>query len=222
MKDVNIEPSWKAVLTDYFETPSFQNVTKFVREAYQHTTVYPKPTDIFRAFWLTPFDRVRVVILGQDPYHGPNQAHGLCFSVSNGITPPPSLKNMYKEIESDLGIKKDFTHGNLEDWATQGVFLLNSILSVQAGAPASHRDKGWEAFTDHVIETISKEREHVVFMLWGKYAQSKSSLVDFTKHLILEAPHPSPFSADRGFFGCKHFSKCNEYLKKNGEKEIKW
>lgn len=220
--DVDIELGWKNVLKEYFESKSFKDLTDFVRKEYKSKTVYPKPKDIFKAFWLTPFNDVKVVILGQDPYHGPGQAHGLCFSVPEGMPLPPSLKNIYKEIESDLGIKKDFTNGNLENWAEQGVFLLNAILSVVARSPASHQNKGWEEFTDHIIKTISDEKDHVIFMLWGNFARSKKELIDSKKHLILESPHPSPFSADRGFFGCKHFSKCNEYLKDSKKGEIYW
>lgn len=222
MKEVQIESTWKQALADFWETDTWAQLSLFVREAYKNTTVYPKPNDIFKAFELTPFDQVKVVILGQDPYHGPGQAHGLCFSVADGITPPPSLKNIYKEIESDLGIKKDFESGNLEAWAKQGVFLLNAILSVEASKPASHRDKGWEEMTDLIIQKLSDEREGLVFMLWGKFAESKAGMIDFTKHLILTAPHPSPFSVHKGFFGCKHFSQCNEYLKKNGQEPIEW
>ena len=219
---INIEPEWHAALAPYFATEKFQQLADFVRQEYLSKTVYPKPENIFRAFYLTPFSKVKVVILGQDPYHGPGQAHGLCFSVPSGVKVPPSLQNIYKEIESDLGIKKDFQNGNLENWAKQGVFLLNAILSVVAHTPASHREKGWEDFTDQVIKTLSDRREHLVFILWGNYARGKKSLIDSSKHLILEAPHPSPFSAYSGFFGCRHFSKCNEYLKAHQIPEINW
>lgn len=222
MKDVKIEPEWKAVLKDYLESANFKGLADFARNEYKTKKVFPKPADVFRAFWLTPFSKVQVVILGQDPYHNVGQAHGLCFSVPDGQTPPPSLKNIYKEIETDLGIKKDPAKGNLEDWAKQGVFLLNAIMTVIAHAPASHRDKGWEEFTDTVIKTVSDKSEHVVFLLWGNFARSKKCLIDETKHLILEAPHPSPFSAYSGFFGCRHFSRCNAYLKAHGRKEISW
>lgn len=221
-KVVDIEPSWSKELGDYFETENFKKLSDFVRTEYTSKTVYPLPKNIFKAFWLTPFQNVRVVILGQDPYHGAGQAQGLSFSVPAGLKLPPSLQNMYKEIESDIGIKKDFTDGNLEAWASQGVFLLNAILTVVASAPASHQKHGWEEFTDTVIKKISEEREHVVFILWGKYAQSKKNLIDTDKHLVLVAPHPSPFSAHSGFFGCKHFSLCNDYLKKNNLKEVNW
>jgi uracil-DNA glycosylase len=221
-KKVDIEPSWHTKLISFFETDTFSTLTEFIRSEYQIKKVFPNPKDIFRAFLLTPFSEVKVVILGQDPYHGEGQAHGLCFSVQDGIPVPPSLQNIYKEIESDLGIKKDMKDGNLEPWARQGVFLLNAILTVVANSPASHKGKGWEVFTDTVIETISKEHEHVVFMLWGNYARGKKTLIDQSKHLVLEAPHPSPFSAHSGFFGCKHFSLCNEYLKKHNKESITW
>lgn len=221
-KKVEIEPEWAEALGGFFATEKFQQLAEYVREEYQTKTVYPKPADIFKAFWLTPFSQVKVVILGQDPYHGPGQAHGLCFSVPEGVSLPPSLQNIYKEIKSDLGIKKDFTNGNLEPWAKQGVFLLNAILTVVANSSASHKAKGWEEFTDTVIKTISDKKQGVVFILWGNYARSKKVLIDEKKHLVLEAPHPSPFSAYSGFFGCKHFSKCNDYLKTNGEQSIEW
>lgn len=222
MPNVNIEPQWKAVLQQYFELPEFEQLTDFVKSEYQAKTVYPKPEDIFKAFWQTPISQVKVVILGQDPYHGPNQAHGLSFSVQNGVTVPPSLKNIYKEIELEFGTKKDLTKGNLEAWANQGVFLLNSVLTVVANLPASHQGKGWEQFTDFVIQKLSNEKENVVFMLWGKFARSKKVLIDESKHLVLEAAHPSPFSAEKGFFGCGNFQKCNEYLEQNGLQKIEW
>lgn len=221
-KEVAIEPEWKAELGDFFASDTFEALSDFVRNEYQSKRVYPSLANIFKAFWLTPFSQVKVVILGQDPYHGAGQAHGLSFSVPEGVKVPPSLQNIYKEIEDDLGIKKDFTNGNLEGWAQQGVFLLNAILSVVASTPASHQGKGWEQFTDTVIKAISDNHEHIVFMLWGSFAKSKKVLIDMNKHLVLEAAHPSPFSAHSGFFGCKHFSKCNEYLKKYGKEEIKW
>lgn len=221
-KEVNIEPEWKEALQEFFATQTWQNLSKFIREEYKNKKVYPTPKDIFKAFTLTPFSKVKVVILGQDPYHGAGQAEGLCFSVPHGVPLPPSLQNIYKEIESDLKIKKDFKNGSLESWATQGVFLLNAILTVVASTPASHQGKGWEEFTDFIIKKISEEKEHIVFILWGNYARSKKALIDTSKHMVLESPHPSPFSAHSGFFGSKPFSKCNEYLKENGEKEIKW
>ena len=222
MNNISLEPEWKDALKDFWETEEFKKLEDFVREEYKNKKVFPRPEDIFRAFELTPFSKVRVVILGQDPYHNDGQAHGLSFSVPKGVTLPPSLKNIYKEIESDLGIKKDFTNGNLEPWAEQGVFLLNAILSVVAHMPASHQKVGWEACTDYVIKTISDKQEHVVFMLWGNFARSKKSLIDTNKHLVLEAPHPSPFSAYTGFLGCKHFSHCNKYLELYGNKGIDW
>lgn len=221
-KKVDIEPEWKEVLKGFFEKESFKSLADFVRNEYKKKKVYPKPTDIFRAFWLTPFSKVKVVILGQDPYHGAQQAEGLCFSVPPGVPLPPSLQNIYKEIESDTNIKKDFKDGSLVPWAEQGVFLLNAILTVVASTPASHQGKGWEEFTDFVIKTISERHKHVVFILWGNYARSKKVLIDSTKHLILEAPHPSPFSAYSGFFGSKHFSKCNAYLKQHGKRGVNW
>lgn len=222
MKEINMESSWQKVAQDFFDTDTWKKIAHTVRSLYQTKTIYPKPNDIFRAFWLTPFPKVRVVILGQDPYHGPGQAHGLAFSVPDNVALPPSLKNIYKEIENDTGMQKDFKKGNLESWAEQGVFLLNTILSVEANTPASHRDIGWEKFTDYVIQKISDDHKHIVFLLWGNYARSKKGLIDTQKHLVLESPHPSPFSAHSGFFGCKHFSQCNVYLKKHGKKEIFW
>lgn len=221
-KKVDIEPEWLKALGGVFSTKQFAELTDFVRSEYQTKKIFPKPADIFKAFWLTPFSQVKVVILGQDPYHGDGQAHGLCFSVPAEIRLPPSLQNIYKEIESDLGIKKDFTSGNLEPWAKQGVFLLNSILTVVAHNAASHRGRGWEYFTDAIIKTISDQRENVVFILWGNYARSKKNLIDGKKHLILEAPHPSPLSAYAGWWGSKHFSRCNEYLKEHGKEAIDW
>lgn len=219
---VKIEPSWAEQLAGYFDTEKFKSLSDFIRSEYLSKTVYPKPENIFKAFWLTPFSEVKVVILGQDPYHGAGQAHGLCFSVADGIKPPPSLVNIYKELEADLGIKKDFSSGNLEGWARQGVFLLNAILTVVASTPASHQKLGWEEFTDHVIKTISDRKENVVFVLWGNYARAKKVLIDQTKHLVIEAPHPSPFSAYSGFFGSKPFSQINLYLKQKGKAEINW
>ncbi len=219
---VTIEPGWQEVLKDYFTSENFKKLTEFIDEEYKNKEVFPVIKNIFRAFELTPFSKVKVVILGQDPYHDVGQAQGLCFSVPEGVKTPPSLKNIYKEIASDTGIKKDPAIGNLEDWSKQGVFLLNSILTVVAHTPASHKEKGWEEFTDTVIKTISDKGGHVVFILWGNYARSKKGLINESKHLILESPHPSPFSAHSGFFGCKHFSKCNKYLKKWGKGEIEW
>jgi len=219
--NVKIEQSWKQVLQEEFDKPYFEELTDFVKAEYQSKRVFPPPSDIFKAFDLCPFDQVKVVILGQDPYHGPNQAHGLCFSVNKDIPMPPSLQNIYKEISTDLGVAVP-SHGNLESWAHQGVFLLNATLTVIAGFAGSHQKKGWEIFTDEVIRLISEKKEHVVFMLWGAYAQDKEWMIDSKKHLILKAPHPSPLSAHRGFFGCRHFSQANEYLKAQGMKEIDW
>ena len=221
-RTIIVEPEWKEILKDFFERETFHTLTDFVRNEYTTRKVFPAQQNIFKAFELTPFSHVNVVILGQDPYHDDNQADGLCFSVNGEVSVPPSLKNIYKEIKSDIGIKKDFANGNLENWGKQGVFLLNAILTVVAHTPASHKGKGWEEFTDTVIKTISDKHEHVVFMLWGNYARNKKSLIDTSKHCVLEAPHPSPFSVHSGFFGCKHFSKCNEYLKNHGKKEIVW
>jgi uracil-DNA glycosylase len=184
-------------------------------------TIYPPGSLIFNAFNSTPFDKVKVVILGQDPYHGDGQAHGLCFSVQYGVKPPPSLVNIYKELKSDVGFEIP-AHGNLQKWTEQGVFLLNAMLTVEANQPASHQKKGWEEFTNAVIQKLSKERSGLIFMLWGNFAQQKAVLIDETKHTILKAAHPSPFSAYNGFFGCKHFSKTNEILKAKGEEEIDW
>lgn len=222
MPKVNIEKEWAAVLADYFETEKFKKLTDFVREEYKSKKIYPKPENLFSAFFLTPFSKVKVVILGQDPYHRPNQAHGLCFSVPRGVPVPPSLKNIYKEIEKDCGIRKDFNNGNLESWAGQGVFLFNAILSVVADKAASHQKIGWEDFSDMVIKTLSDKKDHLVFILWGNYARSKKNIIDEKKHLILEAPHPSPLSAYSGFFNSKHFSKCNYWLKARDKSEIKW
>jgi uracil-DNA glycosylase len=221
-KEVTIEESWKEKLKDFFETETFNTLISFIKDEYLSKKVFPAPRNLFKAFSLTPFPKVKVVILGQDPYHGDGQANGLSFSVPEGVPVPPSLKNIYKEIESDLGIKKDFSNGDLEQWASQGVLLLNAVLTVVASTPASHKGKGWEEFTDTVIKKISDEGEHVVFMLWGNFARGKRGLIDTTKHLVLEAPHPSPFSVHSGFFGCKHFSRCNEYLRKHEKEEIVW
>ncbi|MBO5863671.1 MAG: uracil-DNA glycosylase [Paludibacteraceae bacterium] len=219
--DVKIEESWKEVLKDEFEKPYFKILTDFVRKEYQTQTVYPPAKLIFNAFDLCPFDKVKVVIIGQDPYHGPGQAHGLCFSVNDGIDVPPSLVNIYKEIKEDLGIEPPAS-GNLERWAKQGVLLLNATLTVRARTAGSHQNKGWEEFTDRVIKELSEKRKDVVFMLWGSYAQKKGAIIDTKKHCVLTSVHPSPLSAYRGFLGCKHFSKANEYLKSKGLAEICW
>jgi uracil-DNA glycosylase len=209
---IRIQESWKEQLKDAFAVPGFKALTDFVREEYAKGPVYPAPKNIFRAFDLCPFDKVKVVILGQDPYHGPGQAQGLCFSVPTGFPLPPSLQNIFKELAEDLG-GSPRQNGDLSDWAEQGVLLLNATLTVRAGQAGSHQGKGWEAFTDAVIQKLSQEREGLVFLLWGAYAIKKSALIDGKKHLILTAPHPSPLSAYRGFLGCKHFSKVNAYLK---------
>lgn len=220
--DVKIEESWKHALKDEFEKDYFIKLTEFVRGEYlSGKTIYPEPKNIFNAFNLCPLDKVRVVIIGQDPYHEPGQAHGLCFSVQNGIDLPPSLVNIYKEIESDIG-HKSITHGDLTAWANQGVLLLNSTLSVQAHLAASHSGKGWETFTDAVIKVVAEHRKNVVYMLWGSFAQKKAEFVDSTQNLILKSAHPSPLSAYRGFFGNHHFSRANEYLIANGYKPIDW
>ncbi len=220
-KYIQIEASWKHVLSEEFEKPYFKELTEFVRGEYLSSAVYPKPRDVFRAFDACPFDKVKVVILGQDPYHGAGQANGLCFAVNPDIALPPSLKNIFKEIESDLGAKPN-EDGDLTRWAKQGVLLLNATLTVRANTPGSHQNKGWELFTDAAIRALSDAREHLVFILWGNYAKQKGAHIDRSKHLVLESAHPSPFSAHSGFFGNKHFSKTNDYLHKHGEGEIDW
>ncbi len=225
--DVKIEESWKKQISHLFETEYFQDVANFSKERYLSTTVYPKPKDIFRAFYETPFDKVKVVILGQDPYHNPNQAHGLCFSVPKGIKAPPSLSNIFKEICTELPdsascVMPENERVDLTRWAGQGVFLLNSTLTVEKNKPASHSGKGWEEFTDGVIQTLSDKKENLVFMLWGNFAKSKSVLIDNNKHLVLTSAHPSPFSAHYGFFGNNHFKRANEYLMLNGFDPIDW
>lgn len=219
--DVKIAISWKSQLEEEFQKPYFEQLIRFVKSEYQAHTVYPPGKEIFRAFDECDFANVKVVILGQDPYHGPGQANGLCFSVHEGVRVPPSLVNIFKEIKTDLG-KPVPASGELERWAEQGVLLLNATLTVRAASPGSHQNKGWETFTDAVIKKISDEKQHVVFLLWGAYAQKKGEVIDRAKHLVLMSAHPSPFSADRGFFGCKHFSKANAYLKSKGLKEIDW
>lgn len=220
--NVQIEPGWKDVLQNEFTKPYFQQVAGYLKiEKAQGKVIYPPGSLIFNAFDKTPFDKVRVVILGQDPYHGAGQAHGLCFSVQNGVPPPPSLVNIYKELNSDLGIPIPTT-GNLTKWASQGVFLLNASLTVRAGEPMSHAKIGWATFTDAVIKTISIKKEGVVFLLWGKFAQDKQVLIDETRHHVLKAAHPSPLSAHNGFFGCRHFSKTNNFLVKQVLDPIDW
>jgi len=219
--DVKIEQSWKTRLQNEFEKEYFINLTNFVKKEFNLYTVYPPGRLIFNAFDKCPFENVRVVILGQDPYHGPGQAHGLCFSVKDGIAFPPSLINIYKEINNDLDTSLPDS-GNLERWAEQGVLLLNATLTVRAGQAGSHQNKGWELFTDEIVRLVAKEKNNVVFILWGSYAQRKGETIDRTKHLVLESPHPSPLSASRGFFGNKHFSKANKYLEEHGMKTVKW
>jgi uracil-DNA glycosylase len=225
METQKIEPkineSWKNVLIEEFNLPYFYSLRNFLIEEKKQFTVYPPGNQIFSAFDITPFNSVKVVILGQDPYHGKGQAHGLCFSVPPGITPPPSLVNIFKEIQNDLGIPMP-SHGNLENWARQGVLLLNATLTVRANQPGSHQNKGWEMFTDQVIRTLSRDESGLVFLLWGKFAQAKEYLIDSKKHFILKAAHPSPYSASSGFFGCRHFSKTNEILRGQGKDEINW
>jgi uracil-DNA glycosylase len=216
-----IEESWKEVLASEFANSYFMELKEFLTEEKAKYTVYPPGSKIFNAFQLTPFNQVKVVILGQDPYHGPGQAHGLCFSVPQGIVPPPSLVNIFKEIEKDLGIPIP-SGGNLEKWALQGVLLLNATLTVRANQPGSHQKRGWETFTHAVISKLSEKRVGLIFLLWGKFAQEKESLIDINKHYVLKAAHPSPFSAYNGFFGCRHFSKANEILRKHGLDEINW
>lgn len=219
--DVKIEDSWKEALSEEFEKPYFAELTNFVRSEYKTRQIFPPGKEIFNAFNLCSFNDVKVVIIGQDPYHGPGQAHGLCFSVLDGVDFPPSLRNIFKEINSDMGtpIPKS---GNLTRWAEQGVFLLNATLTVRAHTAGSHQKKGWETFTDAVIKTIANKKEHVVFLLWGAYAQRKAELIDRSKHFILESVHPSPLSASRGFFGNHHFSLTNKYLSEKGKEPIKW
>ena len=218
---VKIEESWQKVLQDEFEKDYFKELISFVKQEYKDQQVYPPGKQIFHAFKECPFDKVEVVILGQDPYHGAGQANGLAFSVNEGIRTPPSLRNIFKEIKDDLG-KEIPNSGNLERWAEQGVLLLNATLTVRANNAGSHQHKGWETFTDAVIKKVSDLKENVVFMLWGAYAQKKGVIIDDTKHLVLKAAHPSPFAADKGFFGTRHFSKANAYLRAHGIKEIDW
>lgn len=219
--EVNIEDSWKRRLQPEFDKPYFYNLTNFVKEEYSKHTIYPPGKFIFHAFNTCPFDKVKVVIIGQDPYHEPGQYYGLYFSVLDGVPFPPSLLNIFKEIENDLG-KPMPKSGRLERWADQGVLLINAILTVRAHQAGSHRGKGWEEFTDAVIKILNDEKENIVFMLWGSYAQRKGAFIDRNRHCVLTAAHPSPLSADRGFFGCKHFSKANQYFKSKGISEIEW
>ena len=219
--NVQIEESWKQHLMPEFEKDYFIRLTDFVRAEYSSTTIYPPGKLIFNAFNLCPFNQTKVVIIGQDPYHGPGQAHGLCFSVNDGIAFPPSLQNKFKELQSDLGIAIP-TSGNLTRWANQGVLLLNATLTVRAHQAGSHQRKGWEDFTDAAIRTLAEQKEHLVFILWGAYAQKKGAFINRDKHLVLTSAHPSPLSAYNGFFGIKHFSRANEYLVAHGETPIEW
>ncbi|MFZ1987524.1 MAG: uracil-DNA glycosylase [Minisyncoccia bacterium] len=220
--NVVIDDSWREKLQEEFEKPYFADLTSFVKKEYLSEKIYPAPKHIFRAFDLCPFEKVKVVILGQDPYHGAGQANGLSFAVDNGVTTPPSLQNIFKEIESDFGKPLVHKTGDLSRWATQGVLLLNATLTVKAHAAGSHQGRGWELFTDAAVRALSEGREHLVFMLWGNYAKAKGAHIDRLKHLVLEAPHPSPFSAANGFFGCKHFSKANDYLVAHNQTPIDW
>lgn len=221
-RNVRLEASWLAPLQEEFEQPYMQGLREFLqREKRAGKQIFPAGDEMFAAFEHTPLDRVKVVILGQDPYHGPGQAHGLCFSVRPGVAIPPSLVNIFKEIQAELGLPIP-NHGNLTAWADQGVLLLNSVLSVECARAASHQGQGWETFTDRVVELVNREREGVVFMLWGSYAQRKGAVIDGRRHCVLKAPHPSPLSAHRGFFGCGHFRAANEYLLSRGETPIDW
>ncbi len=219
--EVKIEESWKTRLSTEFEKPYFHELTDFVRQEYTTKQIFPPGKLIFHAFEQSPFDKTKVVILGQDPYHGPGQAHGLCFSVPEGIDLPPSLQNIFKEIGDDLGLPTP-SNGNLDRWAAQGVLLLNATLTVQANRAGSHQNKGWEIFTDRVIRLLAEEKEHLVFILWGSFAQKKGEFIDRSRHLVLSSPHPSPLSSYRGFFGNKHFSRTNAYLEKHGIEPIQW
>ena len=220
--NVNIEESWKQVLADEFSCLYFKNLAAFVKTAYANGVVYPPGKYIFEAFNRTPFDKVKVVILGQDPYHEPNQAHGLCFSVQKGVRLPPSLVNIYKELEDEFGTKFLDRDGDLSHWADQGVLLLNATLTVAAGNAGSHQGRGWEMFTDAVVSKLAEQRENLVFMLWGSYARRKGAVINRNRHLVLECAHPSPLSVYRGFFGCGHFKKANEYLASKGLATINW
>lgn len=219
--DVVLEPSWKNALAPFFQSETFSELTKFVRKEYQTHQIFPPGKQIFSAFWHCPLPSVKVVILGQDPYHGEGQANGLAFSVTPGIPFPPSLLNIFKELKTDLGLPLP-PDGDLSRWATQGVFLLNSTLTVRANEAGSHQNQGWEYFTDEVIQILSREREKLVFVLWGAFAHKKEVLINSDKHCILKAPHPSPLAAHRGFWGCKHFSKVNDYLVSTGQTPISW
>jgi len=222
MADIRLEASWKSRIGDWFARDDMRALSAFLRQRRAAgATIYPPGGEIFSAFDATPFDAVKVVILGQDPYHGPGQAHGLCFSVRPGVPVPPSLDNIYKELARDTGFVRP-DHGCLLPWARRGVLLLNSVLTVEAGQPGSHQGKGWEGFTDHVVDVLNREREQLVFMLWGSYAQKKGAVIDARRHRVLKAPHPSPLSAHRGFLGCGHFSAANQSLARSGQAPIDW
>lgn len=222
MSNVQIEPSWKAALSEEFDKPYFKNLISFIKEEKaEGKTIYPPGSLIFNAYNTTPLDDVKVVILGQDPYHNPGQAMGLSFSVPKGITVPPSLRNIYKELKTSVGVEKP-NHGDLTKWAERGVFLLNSMLTVEKNNPGSHKRSGWQFFTDASIKAISDHREHVVFMLWGAFAKKKAAFIDADKHLILSSAHPSPFAADKGFFGNDHFRLANDYLREHGREPVDW
>lgn len=218
---VKIDPSWGAALNEEFNQHYFTDLVEFVRKEYQTGTIYPPGKDIFAAFDHCPFDRVKVMVIGQDPYHGPGQANGLCFSVAPGIRKPPSLQNIFKELHSDVG-RTIPESGDLTRWADQGILLLNATLTVRAHTPGSHQKKGWETFTDRVIQLVSDKKDKIVFILWGAFAQKKEVLIDASRHFIIKSPHPSPFSADKGFYGSQPFSKTNKYLRSAGIKEIMW
>ena len=221
-REIRLESSWKSRLQDEFGQPYMAALRQFLLERKRaEAAVYPPGDLIFNALNSTPFDAVKVVILGQDPYHGPGQAHGLCFSVLDGVASPPSLLNIFREIESDLGLPPP-SSGNLQAWADQGVLLLNAVLTVERGRAGAHQGKGWERFTDRVVAELNRGREKLVFLLWGSYAMKKGAVIDRDRHLVLKAPHPSPLSAHRGFFGCRHFSKANEWLDRQGEEPIRW
>ena len=220
--DIRLEPSWKARVGDWYAREDMRQLSAFLRQRKAAgATIYPPGPQIFAAFDATPFDAVKVVILGQDPYHGPGQAHGLCFSVLPGVEVPPSLHNIYKELASDTGFVRP-DHGCLLPWARQGVLLLNSVLTVEAGQAGSHQGKGWEGFTDHVVDVLNRERDNLVFLLWGSYAQAKGKVIDPRRHRVLKAPHPSPLSAHRGFLGCRHFSAANQFLVRTGQAPVDW
>ncbi len=221
MAEVRMAEDWKALLAEEFDKPYFNDLVRFVKEEYAQGVVYPSGANIFRAFDKCPFERLKVVIIGQDPYHGPNQANGLCFSVNDGVAFPPSLQNIFKEVANDMGVTMP-TSGNLDRWAEQGVLLLNAVLTVRAHNAASHAGRGWEQFTDAVVRTVAERKQGVVYMLWGSYAQRKGAIVDGSKNLILKSVHPSPLSAYRGFFGCRHFSLANGYLKQLDKEPICW